>query len=69
MWTLKWVQFKGIKNNRIFGVLLCMKFLEKGDPHWNDFVNNLSNLISHYSAVKKSTMGFPEGWETLLKAE
>ncbi|MCM1498788.1 MAG: Abi family protein, partial [Clostridium sp.] len=29
---------KGIGNNRIYGVLLCMKHLLKNDVHWNLFV-------------------------------
>ena len=31
----------GIRNNRIFGVLLCLKHLLKEDTHWNLFVDKL----------------------------
>lgn len=30
---------QGIRNNRIFGILLCMRQLLKGDTHWNIFVD------------------------------
>ena len=29
----------GIGNNRIFGVLLCMKQILKNDKHWNLYVD------------------------------
>ena len=34
----------GIGNNRMFGVLLCMKHILKSDNHWNAYVNQISNL-------------------------
>ena len=57
---------KHIGNNRIFGVLICIKYLETNDPHWNDFINSLEELIVHYDAVKIKTMGFPEDWKSYL---
>ena len=56
----------GIKNNRIFGILLCLKHLDKNDPHWIDFVDQLDGLIKKYPAVKIDTMGFPENWKNFL---
>lgn len=56
----------GIKNIKIFGVLLCIKHLNTNDSHWNDFVNNLDNLIAKYPAVKIETMGFPLNWKDYL---
>lgn len=35
----------GIGNNRIFGVLLCLKQLLKNDTHWKFFVDNIEILI------------------------
>lgn len=55
-----------IKNIRIFGVLLCIKLLDKNDPHRTDFVNNIDELIQKYPAVKTCTMGFPENWKKYL---
>lgn len=57
----------GIGNNRIFGVLLCMKNLLKKDMHWNIFVDQLDNLFDKYEKVDIKTMGFPETWKKLLR--
>lgn len=56
----------GIGNNRIYGVLLCMKYLLKKDVHWNIFVDKIEMLFDKYESVKISTMGFPENWKELL---
>lgn len=56
-----------IGNNRIFGVLLCMKYLLKQDSHWNSFVYSIERLFAKYKSVQISTMGFPSNWEELLK--
>lgn len=57
---------EGIKSIRVFGVLVCMKHINTKDPHWNDFVNSIDNLIKKYPAVKIDTMGFPENWKQYL---
>lgn len=57
----------GIGNNRIYGVLLCMKYLLKKDIHWNMFVDKIEMLFDKYGSVQISTMGFPENWKELLK--
>ena len=57
----------GIGNNRIYGVLLCLKHLLKNDVHWNLFVDNIELLFDKYQYVKISTMGFPENWKELLQ--
>lgn len=56
----------GIENNRIYGVLLCLKHLLKNDTHWNLFVDNVELLFDKYECVQISTMGFPENWKELL---
>ncbi len=56
----------GIGNNRIFGVLLCMKQILKSDKHWNLYVNQIELLIDKYEKVDVKTMGFPENWMELL---
>lgn len=58
----------GIRNNRIFGVLLCMKHLRRDDPHWRMFVDTLGTLFEKYENVDITTMGFPAEWEKLLRA-
>lgn len=57
----------GIGNNRIYGVLLCLKHLLKNDVHWNLFVDKVELLFDKYQYVKISTMGFPENWRELLQ--
>ena len=57
----------GIGNNRIYGVLLCLKHLLKNDTHWNLFVDNIEFLFDKYECVQISTMGFPENWKELLQ--
>lgn len=46
-----------IKNNRIFGVILCMKFLLKKDTHWNIFINNIDKLFNKYQDININTKG------------
>lgn len=57
----------GIGNNRIYGVLLCLKYLLKNDIHWNLFVDNIELIFDKYGCVQISTMGFPENWKELLQ--
>ncbi len=57
---------EGIGNNRIYGVLLCMKRLFKNNAHWNVFVESIEALIDEYDSVDIKTMGFPENWKELL---
>lgn len=56
----------GIGNNRIYGVLLCLKHLLKDDDHWNLFVDKIEMLFDKYESVQIDTMGFPENWKELL---
>jgi len=57
----------GIGNNRIYGVLLRLKYLLKDDDHWNLFVDKIELLFDKYPCVQISTMGFPENWKVLLE--
>lgn len=57
----------GIGNNRIYRVLLCLKYLLKDDDHWNLFVDKIELLFDKYPCVQISTMGFPENWKVLLE--
>lgn len=57
----------GIGNNRIFGVLLCIKHLLKSDSHWKLFVQEVESLFDKYEQVDIKTMGFTENWKGLLE--
>lgn len=57
----------GIGNNRMFGILLCMKQILKNDKHWNLYVDQIAMLIDKYEKVDVKTMGFPENWKELLE--
>ena len=59
----------GIGNNRIFGVLLCLKQLLKKDSYWNTFVDKIELLFEKYESVDIKTMGFPENWKELLEIQ
>ena len=58
---------KGIGNNRMFGVLLCMKHILKNNSHWNIYVDQIEMLIDKYENVDVKTMGFPQNWKELLE--
>jgi len=59
----------GLANNRIFGVLLCIKHILSHDDHWNEFVDNIDQLINKYEYIDIKTMGFPDEWKKLLSNE
>lgn len=56
----------GIGNNRMFGILLCMKRILKNDKHWNQYIEQIQLLIDKYEKVDVKTMGFPDDWKELL---
>lgn len=58
---------EGVGNNRIFGVLLCLKELLKNDSHWNLFVDKIEILFEKYEDVDIKTMGFKEDWKKFLE--
>ena len=57
---------KGVGNNRVFCILLCLKHLITDDTHWIEFVDSIDDLIRKYPSVKISSMGFPENWKEYL---
>lgn len=56
----------GIDNNRVFGVLLCIKYLVPNDCHWEHFIDELKKIISEHHHVNLMSMGFVQNWEELL---
>lgn len=59
-------RYEGIRNNRIFGVLMCMRDILKVDLHWEKFVDEISDLLMKYKGVDIITMGFPTEWREYL---
>lgn len=57
-----------IRNNRVFGVLLCLKKITASSS-WNSFVAGLLLLENKYTNVSLSTMGFPRDWQEFLVRE
>lgn len=57
----------GIGNNRIFGVLICLKHLLQNDKRWNMFVDKIEMLFDKYEHVDIKTMGFPVDWKEILE--
>lgn len=58
---------QGIGNNRMFGVLLCMRHILLHDKHWNLYVDQIEALIEKYEKVDVRTMGFTDNWKELLE--
>ena len=58
-----------IGNQRIFGVICCMKYLISDKREWNEFVENLDTLVSKYPYVNIHLMGFTENWKSHLLYE
>ncbi len=57
----------GIKNNKVFSIIVCMKYLLNGDKkRFNMFVDELSLLIEKYEKVSIKTMGFLDNWIDIL---
>ncbi|MDR1606376.1 MAG: Abi family protein [Streptococcaceae bacterium] len=57
----------GIRNDRLFGILCCLKELVPDDHHWDKFVNNIEKSFSKYPHADKFKMGFPINWIQILK--
>lgn len=58
----------GIKNIRVFSVLVCISLLLPRDAQWETFLVELEMLIRKYPSVQIETMGFPENWKEFLSA-
>lgn len=59
-------QQKQVPNNKIFGVLCCMKHLLPFDDEWKNFVGRIDELFMEYPSVEKNTMGFTDDWKEIL---
>lgn len=57
----------GVSNNRIMGMVICLKHLLPKDRHWDEFVEELDSLLNKYPHVKKEKIGFPDNWREILE--
>ena len=55
-------QILGVSNERIFGVLCCMKHLLVEDTSWEKFLSNIDALFQKHPKTNIKTMGFPQKW-------
>ena len=60
-------QVLGVSNERIFGVLCCMKHLLSEDASWEKFLNDMATLFRKHPKTDIKTMGFPQNWKDILK--
>ena len=60
-------QALGVFNERIFGVLCCMKHLLSEDASWEKFLNDIATLFRKHPKTDIKTMGFPQNWKDILK--
>lgn len=60
-------QALGVSNERIFGVLCCMKHLLSEDASWEKFLNDMATLFRKHPKTDIKTMGFPQNWKDILK--
>ena len=44
-----------------------MKHILKNDVHWNQYVDQIEQLVDKYEIVDVKTMGFPMNWKELLQ--
>ncbi len=60
-------QVLGVSNERIFGVLCCMKHLLSEDASWGKFLYDMAMLFQNHPKTDIKTMGFPQNWKDILK--
>ena len=60
-------QALGFSNERIFGVLCCMKHLLSEDTSWGKFLYDIATLFQNHPKTDIKTMGFPQNWKDILK--
>lgn len=58
---------RGAVNNRIFGVLCCMKHLFASNKRWMKFLDGMEALFNTYPCVNIAAMGFTKNWRELLE--
>ncbi len=59
----------GIQNDHVFIYIFILKKLVKEKQVWQNFLSVFASIKSKYPFVKLSYLGFPQGWEELLRIE
>ena len=59
-----WVSIENLDANKIYAVLCCIAYWLDSIGHGQRFKDSLKSLISNYTQVDPTAMGFPEQWET-----
>src|SRR5699024_8675465 len=58
---------KGIKNDTVFADIYIIGRLSNDKDEWKHFVTKLAALIEQYDSVDLKYLGFPKGWEDMLR--
>lgn len=61
-------QYAAFDSDYVFPVLLALKSVAGGHRVYGDMIRGLSQLFAAYPQADPALCGFPEGWESLLKA-
>ncbi len=60
---------QGVRNDRVFGILCCIKELVSPDNHWEEFIEQIDSFFIKYPHAEKFTMGFPNDWKNILSTK
>lgn len=58
-----WVNISGLDNNKVYAISCCIAYWLESFGYGQAFKAKLKGLISSYSQVDPTAMGFPTNWE------
>ena len=64
----KLAEWKGISNSKIFCVFLIFKKLIILPGEWENFKNNLLQLLEEHNDIDMKRMGFPVDWKDRINS-
>lgn len=59
----------GLEDNRLFAVLIAIKYLAPNREEYKDFVSKLAKIITKSEKIDISMLGFPVNWYEILIKE
>lgn len=59
-----WVDIAGLDTNKLYAVVSCVAYWLDSIGYGDSFKTKLKSLISQYSQVDPTAMGFPTDWES-----